>query len=574
VWLTVHWADLEPGPKRDRLLVLIVYITALSSTNHLMGVLVAPMVVLYILLTDWRTLLRPRLLVAMAAAVVVGLSVNLFLLVRSPHFPAINEGEPTTWSAFQAVLNRDQYGKPSIFMRQADFISQLQNYVQYFSWQFAGDCTRGFNPGCGWLGRITASLFAVLGLGGLLRLWSTDRRSALGATALLATFTVALVFYLNFKYGYSIHPDQRNLIREVRERDYFFIVSFAMWGVLVAAGLGTVMSGIVNFLRDRATPKLRWLMASPVLALALIPLLFNRATASRAGEYMARDLAVDLLQSVAPYGILITAGDNDTFPLWYAQEVEGVRRDVTLVNLSLANTDWHLRQIRRREVEEFDPSESIDLWKPQPGEPQARLTDTLSADTTVSPAVPPRPTWPAFDLTEEQLDALPEISATPPSGGVSYGDVDIRFGFTQLEKADLAIALLIKQNLGRRPIYFSLSAGNYPDQTLGLSPYLVTEGLVRRLNPAPVIPGDSIVLAPGFGYVNIPKTTELMWNAYHWRTAAKERPGGWFDPPSAPILSLYSVVYGLMGVTLLEQGDTTQAMRADSVARAVMRNVR
>ena len=70
---------------------------------------------------------------------------------------------------------------------------------------------------------------------------------------------------------------------------------------------------------------------------------------------MARDFAYDMLNSVEPYGILITAGDNDTFPLWYAQEVEGIRPDVTLANLSLMNTEWHLRQLARRKTPAFDP---------------------------------------------------------------------------------------------------------------------------------------------------------------------------------------------------------------------------
>ena len=78
-------------------------------------------------------------------------------------------------------------------------------------------------------------------------------------------------------------------------------------------------------LRDRGTLASRWAAASPVLALALVPLFGNHATASRAHETMARDFAYDMLNSVEPYGILITAGDNDTFPLWYAQEVEGIR---------------------------------------------------------------------------------------------------------------------------------------------------------------------------------------------------------------------------------------------------------
>src|SRR2546425_1402111 len=120
-------------------------------------------------------------------------------------------------------------------------------------------------------------------------------------------------------------------------------------------GLAPLMGWVAEWLEQREPdPAKRWLLATPVLALALVPLAGNRLTASRAGETMARDFAYDLLQSVEPYGILVTAGDNDTFPLWYAQEVEGIRKDVTVVNLSLANTDWYLRQLQRRPVFEFD----------------------------------------------------------------------------------------------------------------------------------------------------------------------------------------------------------------------------
>src|SRR5512139_3137941 len=77
----------------------------------------------------------------------------------------------------------------------------------------------------------------------------------------------------------------------------------------------------------------RSLYGPPVLLVALVPLFGNRLTASRKGEMLARDFSYDLLQSVEPYGVLVTAGDNDTFPLWYAQEVEGIRRDVTVLNL-------------------------------------------------------------------------------------------------------------------------------------------------------------------------------------------------------------------------------------------------
>jgi len=114
-------------------------------------------------------------------------------------------------------------------------------------------------------------------------------------------------------------------------------------------GLATLMEGISDGLEVRVPDGARrWTLATPVLLLALIPLWGNHLTASRKGETLARDFAYDLLQSVEPYGVLVTAGDNDTFPLWYAQEVEHVRQDVTVVNLSLANTDWYIRQLQRR----------------------------------------------------------------------------------------------------------------------------------------------------------------------------------------------------------------------------------
>src|SRR5690349_3272928 len=79
------------------------------------------------------------------------------------------------------------------------------------------------------------------------------------------------------------------------------------------------------------TPTLRgWLLASPVLAIAFIPLFANWHYASRRGDTTTRDFAHDLLNSVEPYAIIVTAGDNDTFPLWYAQQVEGIRKDVVI----------------------------------------------------------------------------------------------------------------------------------------------------------------------------------------------------------------------------------------------------
>ncbi len=600
MWLVVRWGDDEPGPHRDRWLVLIAYVLALTATNHMMGFLAVPALGIYVLWTDWRVAVQPWAIVTFYAlllavtgkwldmfinaggptggllivltlgvfgyalwrspkdplvylgvlAVVVGISLNyLWLPLRAAQYPAINEGEPVGMfsQALQDMLNRVQYGKPALTDRQATFTGQLANFWQYFGWQFA--------RGWGRMAGVATALFTVLGLSGLWTLWKTDRRAGLAAAALLGVLTLGLVFYMNFKYGFSQYLDQTSLAREVRERDYFFMGSFSAFGVFVALGLGSMMRGIVEFLRDRGTEKVQWGIASASLLLALIPLSANAASASRAGETMARDFAHDILESVEPYGILITAGDNDTFPLWYAQEVEGIRRDVTLANLSLMNTEWHLRQLRRRETPVFDPSKAAPLWREL--------------------KTPVHPKDPALTLPFEEIDSLPEAMRVPADGGVVFDSLQLRFGQDVLLRQDLATIFLVRDNIGgKRPIFFSWSDGGYPDQTFGLSPYLVSQGFVRKLMPRPVEPTDSIVLSPGLGYVDIHRSRQLMWDVYHWQTATRDRPTGWVDPPSGSILQLYSVVYGGMSETFRKAGDSTLAARSDSVAREVSEELR
>ena len=615
MWLVVRWGDDEPGTHRDRWLVLIAYVLALTSTNHLMGVLALPALVVYVLWTDWRTVLRPWAIVTFYAlvlaltgdwiamlqggaagavlllatavvlgfalwktpkdplvylglvAVIVGISLNYFWLpLRAAQYPPINEGEPVGFlsQALQDVLNRVQYGKPPLSERQATFSAQLANFWQYFSWQFARDWGR--------LGAAATGLFTVLGLIGLWELWKRDRRAGIAAVALLATLSVGLVFYMNFKYGYSQYPGEPSLPREVRERDYFFVGSFAVYGAFVALGFGALMRLVVEFFRDRGTSTSRWAAASPLLALAFIPLLGNRITASRAHETTPRDFAHDILQSVEPYGILITAGDNDTFPLWYAQEVEGIRRDVTLANLSLMNTRWHLRQLRRRQTPAFDATKAAALWKPRPAEAGVPLTDSTAAkDDALTPWQ--QPTEPVFSLTEAQLDSLPEAMRVPDQGGVAFDSLKVEFGQDVLMLQDLATIFLIRDNLGKRPVFFSWSDGGYPDQTLGLSPYLVSQGFVRKLMPKPVVPNDSIVLSPSLGYLDLPRTEKLLWDVYHWRSASRPRPRGWVDRPSSSIMQLYSVVYGGASKSFAAAGQRELAARADSVAKAVSSNL-
>src|SRR2546425_725394 len=491
LWLAVRWTDQPVSTRRDHHLVLIVYVLALTATNHLMGVLAAPAVLVYVLLTDPRALLRPRFLVAATLVALVGTSVNLFIPIRAHLDPYLNQGEATTWPALKAVLARDQFGKPSVFDNPMFppgpdnpghtlvlYGQQLLNYVQYFTWQFGRDWFPGVQ-------RALAVLFGALGLLGARRHWRAERRAALAMTTLILTLTVALVFYLNFKWGYSQAFSGSGLEHEVRERDYFFIASFAAWGVWVGMGLATLMEWIEEARVARAAvpaPVRLWAPSALVLLLALVPLAGNRLTAPRSGETLARDYAHDLLQSVDPYALVVTAGDNDTFPLWYAQEVDGVRRDVSGLVTSLANSGRDLRQPPRPAPATFDAGAAPDLYRGH---------------------VWPRPVmpWMSRYYLGGSADTLPDyVPLAQPAIGY-LGPIAVKLdpgtlGRPYLLRSDLAVLQIIKDELGKRPIYFSTSTGNYADQ-LGLSPYLVGEGLVRRVLPPPGAGSGSGRRVPG-----------------------------------------------------------------------------
>jgi hypothetical protein len=545
LWLVVRWADLPAGSRRDHRLLLIVYLLALTATNHLMGLLVVPAVLVYVLYTDPKVFLSPRFLACSVAAVALGVSLSAFLIVRAPHFPAINEGEPTTWAALRDVVNRTQYDKPALSDRQSDFGSQIAMWWQYFTWQWGRDWAAGVQRGL-------ALLFGALGVLGAWRHVKAERRAGLAMLALMGTLVPLLVYYLNFKYRYGTHPSQWTL-DEVRERDYFFICSFALWGIWVALGLAAVMERAQRALVQRvpAEPR-RWALATPVLALALIPLVGNRLAASRAGETMARDFAYDMLQSAVPYSVLVTAGDNDTFPLWYMQEVEHVRQDVTVLNAELAKTDWYDRQLERRPLATFDSASAPPLWR------------TRSY---------PKPAGPLWDLSLDTLDRIPLAYDFPEAHTMNLGGLTVtvdprRLGREYVDRADVLILRAIQDQLGKRPILFAKTTADYADR-LGLGDHLVDEGMVRELVASPAA-GDSVAQTQ-FGPVNVARMRELVSSVYHAHAAARPRPLGWVDVPSQNMLVLYASLYQEMGL-LLARSDPGAATRMLSLSDSIVQN--
>ncbi len=547
-WLTVRWSDAPDGPVADRTLVLIGYLLGLGYANHMMGLLAAPAVAVAVLVRRPTTILRWKLIVAMAGAGLLGASVFAIQPIRAGFHPAINEGDPTTWHAFWYNLTRGQYQKPSVLDRQAPFAAQIGMYWWYFRWQWLRDMTGAHAV---WQ-NVLAVFYLLLGvLGGYVH-WRRDRRSFWYVATFMFTLTIALVTYLNFKYGYSQAMSLGgNMPAEVRDRDYFFIVSFSAWGVWAALGLMLVWKTVAGLFGSRAetlgservTVPLAgsWTAASWVLLVAVVPLIGNWTAASRAGQTATRDFAHDLLESVEPYGILVTVGDNDTFPLWYAQEVEGIRNDVLVVNTSLLQTDWYARQMVERPIYEYDEAHGPAIyrgthWQKPSGPPLRMSAATINA-------LPPY-----VELTGPQLFEVDGIRASV---------LPENFPDHALNRADVLVLRLIKENWPRRPVYFSRTVGGYAQQ-LGLDTHLLLQGLARKLVPPTVAPNRDTVFVAGQGLVDADRTLALWDDVFQGPTSII-RTGSWVDKSSIGIPYLYVTQAMLISEVEARRGNARRA---------------
>lgn len=546
-WLTVRWCD-DPDDKiADRLLVLIAYLLGLGYANHMAGMLAAPAVGLAVIIRKPSTILRWKLLVACAAALVFGLTPFATQPIRAAHFPAINEGEPTgcvteiavgctfsklTYDRFMYNFNRGQYGKPELGERQAPLTAQIGMWWLYYKWQWVRDAYNE-HPG---LQNAMAVFFLILsGIGGWMH-YKKDRRSFSFFGPLIFTMTLVLIFYLNFKYGHSQAPELgESVAREVRDRDYFYLWSFSALSVWAALGLVYVWETTASLFgadevrlgRDNVLePRQRsFMMAAPVLAIALVPLFGNWQQASRANQTDTTDFARDLLNSVEPYGILVTVGDNDTFPLWYAQEVEGIRKDVIIANTSLLNTDWYRRQLIRRPVYEYDAAAGPAIYRTK------QWTKPVGAPVK---------------LNYDEMDGLPLAIQTPANAAFQANGIVATPRLPQLMAADQLVYFMIRDAFPARPMYFSRTAGGYPYE-LGLERYVVTQGMAKRLMDHQVVPGQDTVMIPGEGLVDLARS-KALWSEVFTGTKSLAKRNGWVDDASVGIPDLYVI----SGVTLAE----------------------
>ena len=409
------------------------------------------------------------------------------------------------------------------------FVYQLgEMYWRYFMWNFAGRQNDLQGPGGitkgNWISgikfvdearlgpqdklpegmknnRARNTMFflpLILGIIGMIYHYSRDNKDA-WVVLLLFFFTgIAIVIYLN---GTPQQP---------RERDYAYAGSFyafAMW-----IGIGVL--SIYELLRKKINGTAAASIAS-VICLVAVPFVMAKAEWNdhdRSNRYTSRDFATDYLNSCEKNAIIFTNGDNDTFPLWYAQEVENVRTDVRVINLSLLNTDWYIDQLKRQYYNS-DPiniswaSDKYNLGKRDyipyydrglKGAVELKeLVDFMGSDSPDAKArtnsgeqINYFPTKNIkFTVDSAEVIANGVVSPENASKIVKTMEWSINGGY--LMKNDLIILNIIANNQWKRPIYFATTVG--ADNYLNLESYFQLEGLAYRLVPIKTATQNEIV---------------------------------------------------------------------------------
>jgi len=443
--------------------------------------------------------------------ILIGYSSYATIFIRSGQDPDINENDPSTVARAIAYMEREQYGQMFQFPRRytglppkhevagrptngREYSSSQERkyksyrmdkqwsyfwsyqvkkmYWRYFLWQFAGRgpstdnwvTAYGANTnedGVNWF-QFGFPLAFLFGLWGMFYHFQRDKTQAFTIFSLFLMTGLAIIIFVN-----QDNP-------QPRERDYSYVGSFfafSMWISIAVAALGDKIHGLM---KHKSVAK-NGVIATMVVLLVAMPgvmLKANYHEHDRSDNRLAWDYSYNILQSCEPNAILFTNGDNDTFPLWYLQEVEGVRTDITIANLSLLNTEWYIRQLRDSRRGQMD----------QEGRELERFINMSDAQVMdVASGLQP---WKPRNVQ------IPAPKSDKNSDGFIEWKVNPTFANAALMVKDMMILKIISDAKWKYPIYFAVTVPS--SNRLGLEPFLEMEGLVYRLRDYKVNPRNPI----------------------------------------------------------------------------------
>lgn len=541
-YLVLVWAQ-SKDPKRDRILLLLTYVSFLGIGVHMYSMIILPPVFLYILLTDkekrwdWRLWLTvvaigvaikdlnlflwtgsAAVLVAgimtlmegvnqkkwrfcfwVATLAVVGFSSHLYIPVRSSLNPIVDENDPQTWTSFNDYLARKQYGSEDMvsrmFWRRATWGHQFGieghmgyggfHMTQFFQFK-STDNQNNFvaTESAGFAKLLVYLLPTFFMLFGWYYIYKRNRNLGLFLISLFLLTSVVMVLYINFSdgtrpelrdYQYWLRSGKQGPMpvvhREVRVRDYFFAAAFMYLGMWMGIAASALMHALFSSKRRAVRTTLAPIAAVLLFVSPALPITQNWEKSSRKGDWVPYDYAYNLLMSCEKNGIIFTNGDNDTFPLWALQEAYGVRKDVRIVNLSLLNTKWYIKQLR-----DLEPKVPI-IWSDAEIDALDHILNPITKPTQV--------TMPNA-----------KIVIVPPT----------RQELNALRIQDNMVAHIVDANKWQKPIYFAVTVSD--DNLMGLGPYLSMQGLAYRVMPNIVQEKDRLDIA---------RTVNLLDNVFKFR---------------------------------------------------------
>lgn len=564
--------------------------------------LIGTMLVLAIRYTHKHKMRLANMLLIGYAVILIGYSSYALILIRSIAEPPIDENDPSTIEAFVSYLNRDQYGQSPLLVgstydneigrinreeeslfprrhsahpRHMEYYSQFDSdwdyfwhyqvnhmYLRYFAWNYIG--RESDIQDAGWYSGFEESPYSnnpansayyflplLVGLIGLY--WHTrkDPHRAFALFTLFAMTGLAIIFYLN------------QTPFEPRERDYAYVGSFFAFSIWIGIGATALLSRVPSRLPSPVWAQ-RGVLGLLLFALPVWMAMENWPSHDRSHNYVARDYAWNLLQSVEQNAILFTNGDNDTFPLWYIQEVEGVRTDVRVVNLSLLNTAWYIKQLRDRTTHE-----SLPLPIRFTDAEIEQMTSALSLHEPDTIAIPVDHEWLSRQFSEnvrtEQINdpvlANQVAMATPYSIPVDSLDSSVEWYLEgryagrdadgndrfYLQVQDLMILEILQNNQWVRPVYFANTVSR--DGQLNLQPYFQYEGKAFRVVPKRRTVGEFGYLDPDVHQQRLEQFRFEDWN----------HPDLYLDENIRRMITNYRYAFTQLADARLRQGNEGEA---------------